>query len=556
MYCITQDKTLKEFDEVFGEIIGVGQCDSQVYASIERSGKVTIFNVTENKEVADINVTVTAPAAKMVNSTEKDHMTVVIDSAAYKVGIKNGNVEQILKGNDISGLADDANVDRMIEVQGTTDLYALVTLGKTVDGKRHYELMRITKGDGDTVSGDQQDEREEIRIAVTEKTPILTELIYQFNQENKEFRMTVEVYDSEDGKNHILTDLSTGKVPDIIATDLIELDVLVQKQIVCDLNEMLEADETLSKDSFVGKSLEIFERDGKIYALPSRLGVSGLSGKQSMLKDLDGKTLEEFRRFASEKANACAGVSKENMLRCIMELNLSAFLDEGMKECNFDNADFCNILNYVNMYQNQEMVITSLSDFEEKVKMQEVIMYPVLLTDPLSYQFYEALWGKDICFIGYPSTDGNGIQLCSLGESYMITRNSAHKKEAWELLKSIVMDHSLMDSGMPAYKELFEECLENAAEKKMEDDGTGNLIEVPKYTYYFDDVELELNALSEDEEKGLRGLLEKATPVKQSSKVISDIILEETKAFFDGTTSAENVAKIIQNRAQNYLNEQ
>ena len=297
---------------------------------------------------------------------------------------------------------------------------------------------------------------------------------------------------------------------------------------MCDLNEMLEADETLSKDSFVGKSLEIFERDGKIYALPSRLGVSGLSGKQSMLKDLDGKTLEEFRRFASENTNACAGVSKENMLRCIMELNLSAFLDEGMKECNFDNADFCNILNYVNMYQNQEMVITSLSDFEEKVKMQEVIMYPVLLTDPVSYQFYEALWGKDICFIGYPSTDGNGIQLCSLGESYMITRNSAHKKE----------------------------CLENAAEKKMEDDGTGNLIEVPKYTYYFDDVELELNALSEDEEKGLRGLLEKATPVKQSSKVISDIILEETKAFFDGTTSAENVAKIIQNRAQNYLNEQ
>ena len=62
--------------------------------------------------------------------------------------------------------------------------------------------------------------------------------------------------------------------------------------------------------------------------------------------------------------------------------------------------------------------------------------------------------------------------------------------------------------------------------------------------------------MTEQEETALRNLIGSVTVFNRNDTSLSDIIEEETQAFFNGQKSAEDTAKMIQSRATIYVNEQ
>ena len=87
-------------------------------------------------------------------------------------------------------------------------------------------------------------------------------------------------------------------------------------------------------------------------------------------------------------------------------------------------------------------------------------------------------------------------------------------------------------------------------------DEHGNKIEVSRGGVGWGDTMIELYATTQEQADKLWELITTTTKVADYSSSIYDIVNEQTPAFFSGQKSAEEVARLIQNKANIYVNEQ
>ena len=86
----------------------------------------------------------------------------------------------------------------------------------------------------------------------------------------------------------------------------------------------------------------------------------------------------------------------------------------------------------------------------------------------------------------------------------------------------------------------------------------GNKIESPKTTWGWDDFEMEIMAATQEEIDAVKEIIASADKLSGNVGVneqLTSIITEESEPFFKGQKSAADVAGIIQNRIQIYVNE-
>lgn len=438
---------------------------------------------------------------------------------------------------------------------GSNDFYVINTVGEDVDGLRKYDWVKISRAENNT-------EKAIITIAIAENDPILTEAVSEFNTNNDEYKIVLKTYKSDiDGNcsELLLADIAAGNIPDMIALDAMELDVMIDKGLAYDLSVFLEDDRELSKTDFIGSSIEIYTRGEQVYALPSCLGVFTLSGKARVINGREGWTPDEFEEFVHSLSNekaAVMGISKESMLHIMVEQDMSDFVDWENKTCSFDSEEFKKLLQFTNLYQDNEIIPDYSSDeFVELMWSDEVVLFPSLITDVYGYQSIKALWGEEVSYIGYPSSNRNGVFLSDNGKGYVITAQSAYKEVVWQIMKKIVMNSKLAESGWPAYQPLFEEACNRAKEKKIEVTSDGEEVEQAKLEFSYGGVEFKIYAVTEEEIATLKRLINKAEPIRPYSVKIENIIVEEADAFFSGQKNVDEVAEIIQNRVLVYMNE-
>ncbi len=76
-----------------------------------------------------------------------------------------------------------------------------------------------------------------------------------------------------------------------------------------------------------------------------------------------------------------------------------------------------------------------------------------------------------------------------------------------------------------------------------------------KSTWTPGDFTVEVYAATKEQVDRIREMIDTAQPGKIMEEKLYDIIREEAQAYFDGQKSAEDVAALIQNRVQTYLDE-
>ena len=110
-------------------------------------------------------------------------------------------------------------------------------------------------------------------------------------------------------------------------------------------------------------------------------------------------------------------------------------------------------------------------------------------------------------------------------------------------------------SNSPIHKEAFEKQLDDAMEKVIYTDENGKEVEQVKMSYVYEDLEIEIYSATKEEAEAYKKIVEGATTLATYDRQIMTIVEEEMEAFWDNKKTAEEVSKIIQSRAEIYVNE-
>lgn len=535
------------------EICGISDINGRAWAVVEgKPGECSLYELTDEVDFDKATEKFQADWAigyAYLCGGEQDILIQTRD-CVYLYNTKTGKQNLLFGIGEVGLLPGKLNMGRIC--RNNDSFYVVKKVSQTEDGRDVYDWVKIFQSN-------ETDNREPIIIAVKERTTAIDNMVVKYNDSNEKYKIEIKKYECDDNgiSTNLLNDIIAGNIPDIIDAGLIDMNSMLRKGMIQELNEYLDADEDISADSFVGKSLEIYSREGKIYALPSSLAIITYVGKEKTVNGRSGWNMEEFHEFRNSLDNpesATKGYSKTQMLQIIMEMSMDHFIDWENRTCTFQNKEFEDILQFANLYPSiPDELQENWSSYIEACQNDEMVLIPSGITDVSNNSFMSSLFGEKVSYIGLPMEYGNGILLSDVGDTYVISSKSENKEEAWKVLRSVVLNKT--EGGIPALKSNLEAVCKKAMEKNMVTSSTGDLEEAPLYTIDVNDYSLEIFAATQENIDEINMLINESEPAVMPSYTIIGIVVEEAGAYFANQKSLEEVTSIIQNRVENYLNE-
>lgn len=367
--------------------------------------------------------------------------------------------------------------------------------------------------------------------------------IQKFNYENNDYKIYVKNYsdyvdynDYREASKLLNYDLTNGNIPDIILFgNYYEIDSLINRGVLTDLNKFIEKDETIKKDDYLEKAFEPFEKDDKLYAFFPSFGVDTMIGFESDLGEKQGWDIDELTSFSKENKDKKLILSrdKRELIESFLSLYMDEYIDYDKKTCNFKKESFVKILELIK--ENNENTLfqdgilkddnyqdmSYISELKEDVYLNKLNFYNFEFIRNLFTQYNK---NKPV-LKGMPSKEGNGAALLP-DFTIAISEQSENKELAWEFIRTFLQD-DFQNNNME-----FQ---------------TITTFPIKKSYYEQDRIFKFDNSIYEY--------------IKQISKVnivdtnIIDIIEKEYDDFESGKKTATQVAKSTQKKVTQYLNE-
>ncbi|MCM1382554.1 MAG: extracellular solute-binding protein [Muribaculaceae bacterium] len=171
----------------------------------------------------------------------------------------------------------------------------------------------------------------------------------------------------------------------------------------------------------------------------------------------------------------------------------------------------------------------------------------------------QGIFGEPVTFMGYPDVGGNGSVARSWAAQFAVFADTENKDGAWEFIKYFYSEEyqdgyfldPLKNGG---YLPVRVSALEKLAEEAKQPIRNGNKYIEPYITDAAGN-EIPIGTNTDEDNQKVYDLLNGAVFSEPNYEIIN-IIKEEAGSYFSGQKSAEQAAEIIQNRVQNYLDEQ
>jgi len=270
-----------------------------------------------------------------------------------------------------------------------------------------------------------------------------------------------------------------------------------------------------------------------------------------VLGEYPGWTMEEF--VAVLDANPQADIpfgynfSKHDFLWVLLHRNLYEYIDMDSKTADFNNEDFIEMLKFINTFPS-EVDDPNNDHFarynnEEKAAGRQ-IMEDIGIALLYDFKLQKESFGGEIVFKGWPSADRNGSRFLS-HENVAITTHAADKDGAWEFVRTLLMEEHQRDFfyGLPINKAIFEEQMQRDIMEPVEFLRDGVIIRAESTQEDVDEIVELINSITKVSAHG-------------SEWRLREIIIESAIDYFNGMISAEDAARIIQNRVSIFLAEQ
>lgn len=394
--------------------------------------------------------------------------------------------------------------------------------------------------------------------------------ITAFNRQSEKYRIMIKEYgdasmDYSEKADLFQKELESGQFPDIIDLSYcpMSLETLISVGAVEDLTPYLEGDDVINREDYVESALKAYERDGKLYAIMPYYGVEALVGKVSEIGDARTWTVEDVMALMASAGNGVKllpDTDKSGILRVMCTMNQDLFINDETGECNFTGEEFRKILTFANGFADEASDDTTLDD----LRSGKTLLYNGYITSVSQYQMYEFMFGGPVNLIGYPTFGESGLSFRSNGTTVAMGSGSENKDGVWEFIRFNVTKErqenvGSPNGGFPILKSALEKQFEKDMEPEYTKDENGNQTEMPKMTWGSsmggEEFSVQVYAATKEQTDRVREMIDTTKNAEQMDAEVLNIILEEASGYFSGQKSMEDVASVVQNRVQLYLNE-
>ncbi len=411
-----------------------------------------------------------------------------------------------------------------------------------------------------------------------------TDQIIAFNRSHPTARIEVvdySEYNTEDdysaGLTKLKTELLSGHMPDILDLNAMPIDQLGARGLLQDLYPFLDADSEITRDSFFPTLLTALEKGGKLYGIPSSFSVITLAAASRLVGDEPGWTMAELQEALRELPEGATAFSphtgRNAMLSYSLVVDMDRYVDWETGKVNFTDPGFAEMLEYCAQFPDESAINYEAIEDDESARISagKQLTTVAYLSDFLSmYQYYYLFGGSEDAFtlIGFPTAEGVGSLFEVSEGAYAITRDCKDSQLAWEFIRSALSKEAQLESnsyGFPTNRAAFDTRLEEAMTPQYEKDADGNYkldengerIERSLGGFGFGDGTMyQYYALTQPMADKLLEAIEHTTRTTSTNDEILKIVTEQAEAFFAGDKTAEEVAKLIQSKANIYVNEQ
>lgn len=385
----------------------------------------------------------------------------------------------------------------------------------------------------------------------------------KFNMENDKYRIVIKKYTDEDYITKLNNNITSGNIPDILITDNeMPFESYAAKGIFADLYEFIDKDDTINREDFLPNLMTAMEIDGKLYRFTDSFKIFTAIGKTSIFgkeTGIDFKRINEIIQTRPKGTEIFAGTTKENILEHAMEICGDNFIDYKTGKCDFNSDYFIELLEFANGFLNNMDMDSYFDDaFWDRYRTmfadEETLMLITYITDfsDIFYNEHE-IFGEEVTALGFPTFSGSGAAFDVSG-GFAISAKSKNQEGAWEFVRSLLTeDYQDGIEEMPVRKS----SLEKKAQRNMKefDPNTTRLTVIGSMMLGTSGYIIEDDKPTQADIDKTMEIITSTTQINRYNYTVTDIVKEEAGAYFSGSKSAEDAAKMIQNRVQNYLDE-
>ena len=346
-------------------------------------------------------------------------------------------------------------------------------------------------------------------------------------------------------------DITTGRIPDMIAlSPALPMQRYAAMGLLEDLYPFIDDDPEFDRNCFVEGVLQATETDGRLYRLFPYFSVHTIIGNPYFVGENPGWDMDEFQAVLRNNPGADKPLGNWVTSGMLFELMLSFYMDRFIDwksgTADFDNDIFIRLLESMAFLPPDTTEDSDYLGDPELIATGRQIMYLLYLVSIEQYQVYRTVLGGDIVFKGFPSdnTAGNFIQSWS---GVTMTSTCKDKNGAWDFIRTFLNEdwqRRNLRINFPVNKVVFDEMLAKA-------------IAEPEFaTFRFGEFEVPSVALTQAEANQLREMISNTANTGWRQMDLWNIISEETSMYFRGLGTAQDAARIIQNRASTLMSEQ
>lgn len=393
--------------------------------------------------------------------------------------------------------------------------------------------------------------------------------IIDFNKKSEKYHISVKEYGGDDyeaGMTQFNADLTTANCPDIISLSTIDYNQYANKGVLEDLYPYMEKS-GLNKSDFVENVMSSFEVGGKLYGIMPQFYISTTMAKASLVGDKSGWNLSEMLDFVEsvDAENVFSYGTRSSIFYYCIYNNIDEFINWETGECFFDTEDFIRVLEFAARFPEEVDYNNEEEGISSKLRNDRLLLMQSSISSVQEYQMMVGMFGEPIAFVGYPNNERKGNLIQAAGGSLGLSAKSEKKEGAWEFMQSLLTEefqNGLVSEhgnyGFPVRKSALDAQFELDMTPDYYEDENGEQVESPKTHWGWDDFEMEIMAATQEEIDAVKALIASAEKISIMDGATSQpvkIITEESEAFFKGQKSAADVAGVIQNRIQIYVNE-
>lgn len=392
----------------------------------------------------------------------------------------------------------------------------------------------------------------EVNLYMLEDNVTIRQAIAIYQRQNPGVFINIQVGVEEGGSvtkadaiRTLNTQLLAGKGPDLLLLDGLPVQSYIEKGVLLDMSDW--ANEKLEQGEWLQNIVGAFQEDGSIYTLPLRFSLSTMWGNKAIIENIKG--IEDLATWAKSNPDkeVFYKMSPEKLMNILYGPTAHTWIDE---KGQIKEAEFIRFLEAIkelapvgDMEEQDEIAWGFLSMEYMASKDTELHLENISGFDGLNYQY------SGIAQRG----DGDFDLICAGEESTFepkgiigINANSKYQdiaREIVELAMSKEVQSVNLGDGFSVHKQTFEEqAVLNPDQSFM------------TFPVSFEKPITMINVTQEVYSK-VKKLAEKATIPVVKDDVLLNLIIEETKGYFDGEKTAEEAASAVAKRTRAYLAE-